>query len=318
MKRSFFLIGLSLCFTCKKDSIDDGPLKLLRKEATNYNGEQVKMEYTYDAHGRIITIKKAVNGAALTDAVTITYNDNEITLVSQPVDQGSRPNTFDKVVRLTVDASGKLLKKIGYAFRENGGFSPFKRFMYDTLTCAYDPAGYLQTTTRSFVDSSRSIGRSTYTYRVTNRDSFTTNGSNLTSKIEHLLFTKHSTNDAGATTYFTAGTTIKTKHYTYIKSYPNKADFSNITILNETQDFEGLTDYYNWMDLIEPFASGYQNIADETEVQDMERDANGNITGTYSAHFGFERTYNTDGLPSTITVLNPGNYYQNIQFFYGR
>lgn len=320
MKMLFIAIISLLLFSCKKNEApaNQGPIKLIRKEATNYNGELVKMEYVYDAQGRITTIKKAINSAPLSDAVTITYNGNEITLVSQPVDPNNRPHTFDKIVRLTVDASGKLLRKIGYAYLENGGLFPFKRFLYDTLTCEYDPAGYLLTTTRNFVDSSRSIGRSTYEYRVTNRDSLTTIGGNLTRKIEHLQFTHHTTNDSGATTYFAAGTATKSKVYSYTKSYPNKADFKNIIVLNETQDFEGLTDYYNWMDLIEPFAAGYQNIADNTEVQNVERDNSGNITDGYTTNFEFERTYTADSLLSTVDALTPGTYYIKIRYFYSR
>lgn len=125
----FFVVFL-LFFSCKKSN--ESPIKLLRTEATDYNGVLLTTEYGYDSEGRIVSIKQAENSAPPAVAFSITYHGNEITMLSYPQIDPDYYTT--KEVHLKLDAAGKLLNKTGYT--RAVGIQPYnsssKKFSYDT------------------------------------------------------------------------------------------------------------------------------------------------------------------------------------------
>lgn len=312
MKRLIMLLALLLFFACKKE--DKAGLKLLRKEVITYTGALQITEYVYDFQDRIIAIKQAENNAPLTTVVTISYNGDEALLISQP--KYDPAYNINKEVRLTLDARGKLLKKLGYS--NFAAFSsPSTRFLYDTLTCEYDVAGFLKETKKSFYDSiwqasgNTSIGRANYKGR------FTTVAGNLT-KLDRLTEYSRINVNAGATT-ISGGINESQTTFSYTKMYPNKTDFKNAAVLNETLDFYGILDYDDWAGYFEPLRdSKYANMSEKATTQSIERDLSGSITNNYSSTIEVTRTYNSDGFLSTVEMLNPGTPYSKIRYIYGR
>ncbi|MEO6837812.1 MAG: hypothetical protein ABI185_05460, partial [Ginsengibacter sp.] len=163
MKISIFLVLSLIFFSCKKSN--ESVTKLLRTESTDYNGVLLITEYAYNSDDRIISIKQPENSATPAAEYIITYNGNEITMLSYPKNDPVYITT--KEVHLTMDANGKPLKEIGYTHSIGSQTynSSSTKFSYDTLVYMYDAAGFLKETKQTSYDSSStepgstSIGR---------------------------------------------------------------------------------------------------------------------------------------------------------------
>src|SRR4051812_48069092 len=83
MRIFIVLMISSLLFSCKK-SADNSTIKLQRTEATDNTGDILHTEYDYDNSNRIVAIKQYKNSDEPVTAVTISYNGNEVVLLSHP------------------------------------------------------------------------------------------------------------------------------------------------------------------------------------------------------------------------------------------
>jgi hypothetical protein len=313
MKLSLFLFAAAVFISCKKNT--EGPLRLLRKEATTYTGVVLKTEYEYDSQNRIIAIKQAENNATLSTAVTISYSGNEAVLISHPTWDPS--SNITKEVRLTLDGSGKLLKKIGYSYMVPTSGPSSRRFIYDTLECEYDAAGFLQYCNSGLYDSTWSEPGYTSVDRSISRNTFTTSTGNLIKKDLYVLWNRVVTNSSGTTT--SGGTSESHSVFSYARLFPNKADFTNAAILNETLDFSGVMNYYGWVGYFETLlAAQYQNMPERVVNHSTDRDLTGSIIFDYTSTYANERTYNADGLLSVVDITTPGTPYTQLRYFYGR
>ena len=212
------LVALLVFFSCKKTN--DTANKLTRKEATTYTGTLLITEYVYDSQGRIVAIKQSENNAPTAVAVTVSYNGNGITLISHP--QYDPAYTITKEVHLTLDAGGKLLKKIGQSYLVSTSTASSARFKFDTLECVYDAAGFLKETKRGFYDSTWAGPGITMADRASYRDTFTTAAGNLTKLDRYTVFNRVFTNTSG--TIISGGSTENHTSFNYINLYPNKTD----------------------------------------------------------------------------------------------
>ena len=315
MRLLCFLFTSLLFFSCKKSN--ESAIKLLSKEATGYNGKVFTTEYVYDSRNRIVAIKQAENNAPTAIAVSISYNGNEVTLISYP--KYDPLYNITKEVHLMLDVNARLLKRIAYtrmASSQNNDSSA-KRFIYDTLACEYDAAGFLKETKRDLYDTSWSAPGYSGAARATFSGSFTTVGGNLTTKDDDVAFTRTITN-AGIST-LSGGSSEYHTVFDNTKSYPNKTDFNDAAVLNESLDYYGELDYYGWMGYFEPLMDGhYKNMPEKTVIHHVDKDLSGIVYFDYTSTYEVARTYNPEGLLSAVDILTPGTPYTKLRYFYGR
>jgi len=303
MKISIFLAASLLFFSCNKSN--EVAIKLLRTEATDYNGVLLATEYVYNPEGRIIAIKQAENSATPAVAFNITYNGNEIAMLSNP--KIDPVYNTSKEVHLTLDAKSNVLKAIGYTY--SVGSYPYnsstKKFNYDTLVYMYDAAGFLKETKQNFYDSSWTEHDNTNVGKGNTTISYTTVGGNVTAKDEYSVYTRIIIN--GGNTNLTGGTSEHHFNYKYTKAYPNKTDFKNATVLNELRDYHELL-----------LDEKYQNMPEQVVIQSLEKDINGTVYFNYTSTGDVERIYNDNGLLSGADVLTPTTQYRKVRYFYNR
>ena len=184
MRILIMLFISALLFSCKK-SADKSTIKLLRTEATDNYDSVLHTEYNYDNSNRIVAIKQYKNSNEPVTAVTISYNGNEVVLLSHPDIEPAYDETTE--VHLSLDENRKLLKRIEYTYEVEKVFStkPSEIFRYDTLLCEYDAAGLLKSTTESRYDSIYVNATQNNVSRLTSAASYTNDGNNLISIDEH-------------------------------------------------------------------------------------------------------------------------------------
>jgi hypothetical protein len=297
------LISLFL-FSCKK-SADDSTIKLLRTEATDNYDSVLHTEYNYDNNNRIIAIKQFKNNDEPVVAVTITYNGNEVVLISHPDIEPAYDETTE--VHLSLDENGKLLKRIEYTYEVEKVFSakPSEIFRYDTLLCEYDAAGLLRTTNESRYDSIYVDATHNSFSHLTSEANYTNDGNNLTVIDEHANYPGMiradgvTTNSGGSSDYHNV--------FSYSKSFPNHTDFKNAAVLNEYKL------YYE-----PPFNSNYKNMPDQITRSSTDKDLNGAVIFSNTTTINIERTYNDAALLSAINITSFNTPYKLINYFYGR
>jgi len=313
MKLLLFPFAAVFFITCKKST--EGRLTLVRKEAVTNSGVLLKTEYEYDSQGRITSIKQAENNAALTTAVTISYSGNEAVLISHPAWDPSYNIT--KEVSLTMDGHGKLLKKTGYSYMVAVSGASSKRFIYDTLVCEYDAAGFIQYCKSGLYDSTWSEPGYTSADRAISRDTFITANGNLEKKDRYVAWNRVVINAGG--TLLNGGTSEYHSVFSYTSRFPNNTDFTNAAVLNETLDFSGGMSYYGWAGYFETLLEAqYQYMPEKVVNHSIERDLNGAVSFDYISTYTNERTYNADGLLSVVDITTPGTPYTQIRYFYER
>jgi hypothetical protein len=301
MKLSICLIVSLTLFSCKKSGNTD--LRLSRTEAANYFGYILHTEYSYDDKGRIINIKEHENNAPPVVMVSITYNGNEATLLSFPKNEPLINKT--KEVRLLLDGSGKMLRKIGYIYglSTNPAILPIETFTYDTLVCTYDAAGFLKETKSSLYDSARGDQDYSRAGRLTSMASFTTQAGNVTNSDEQATYT--TTTRQGGVTTISGGSSEYHYVFNYSRSFPNQTDFKNTAVLNEYRF------YY------EPFLDiNYKHLPDRVTINSTDRDLNGVVNFTINSIIEMERAYNAKGLLSSVNIPSNNTQYRKINYFY--
>ena len=297
------LISL-LFYSCQKSG-NSASTRLSRTEYTSYNGDVLYNEYGYDGMGRITSITQHINTAQPTVAVTIQYNGNNATLISHPDNEPTLDQT--RQVLLSLDAGGKLLKRIGYTHGVSNAVTPqpSELFSYDTLTCEYDAAGLLKKKTYSRYDSSWVNPTYTLSTLLNSTASFTSTGGNLISSDEYVVYPRTTRKDGIVTV--AGGSSEYHNIFDYSKSYPNRMDFKNAAVLNEFRyDYEPMLN------------SNYKNMHNQMVTNNTDRDINGTIVYTANTTIDAERTYNTDGLLSTDHILSANTQYTTLKYFYGK
>jgi hypothetical protein len=305
MKIVIFLFACLLFLSCKKT--DESVVKLLRSEAAGYPGILQVTKYIYDANNRIIAIQQLPNNASVVDTFTFTYNGNEIIMRNNPKGDPFYKKTNE--VHLTVNANGKLVKRIGFTF--SVGASPNdsarKEFVYDTLVNTFDAAGYLKETKQTIFDSVSAAPGSSAVSLVNTAYSYTTLAGNITAEDRYTSYTVVSF--IAGNTVHSSGTFESYAVFNYSKMYPNKTDFRNTAALNELEDYSSRT-------LLD---EQYKNMPDQIVTHTIERNGSGTITFEYTGTENVERIYNNDnGWLSDVNVLTATTQYPKIRYFYGR
>ena len=293
-----------LFFSCKKSG-NSASTQLLRTEYTSYTGDILHNEYGYDMMGRITSITQYLNTAPPAVTVAIQYSGNEVTLISHPENEPTMNQT--KEVTLTLDADGKLLKRIGYTH----GVSivttpePSEYFSYDSLVCEYDAAGLLKKKTYSGYDSNWVNPTYTYSTRLNSTASFTSADGNLVSSDEYVTYPRTTRNNGVVTV--AGGSSEYHKVFDYSKSFPNRMDFKNAAVLNEFRyDYEPLLN------------SNYKNMHNQMVTNNTDKDINGTVVFTITTTVDAERSYNSDGLLAADHITPGHTQYVEINYFYGK
>ena len=303
--RIFFLIfTLLFFFSCKKSG-DSVSARLIRTESTDYNGDVFYTEYGYDNQGRITTITEHKNNEQPAVPVTISYQGNEAVLLSFPEADPLYNQTTE--VHLALDASGRMLKRIEYTYYviKTSTLQLPEKFRYDTLLCEYDASGLLKKTTESRYDSSWTDPTTYSVTRLSYTSSYTTDAGNLTGSDEYAVYPVISTK-TGVTTV-SGGSSEYHNVFRYMKSFPNKTDFKNAAVLNEYALY-----YEPWLNI------SHQNMPDQVIKSTVDKDINGAVIFSFTSTIDIERSYNTDGLLSSVHVLSHNTPYPEINYFYGR
>jgi hypothetical protein len=304
MRILIVLMISSLLFSCKK-STDNSTIKLQRTEATDNTGDILHTEYDYDNSNRIVAIKQYKNSDEPVTAVTISYNGNEVVLLSHPDIETAYDETTE--VHLSLDGNARLLKRIEYTYEVEKVFSskPSEIFRYDTLLCEYDAAGLLKNTTSSRYDSTFVDATHNNVSRLTSTATYTNDGNNLTSINEHADYPGVIRTD-GITTA-SGGSSDYHNAFSYTKSFPNHADFKNTAVLNEYKL------YYE-----PPFNSSYANMPDQIIRSSIDKDIHGTIIFSGSTIINIDRTYNDEELLTTVNIPSLNTPYKLINYFYER
>ncbi len=291
-------------FSCKK-SADVGELKLLRTEATDYNGKLLATEYEYDNMNRVVTIKQSEDNAATEVAVLISYNGNEAILTSFPKNEPAYNQT--KKVLLMFDPNRRTLKKIAYThgIPINAAAQTPQIFVYDTLLYSYNPDGLLKEVKRTLYDSSWQNQANNYSRKLNSTITYTIQANNATASDEYSIY--NSTLRQGGVTTFSGGSSEYHNVFSYTKSYPNQMDFKNAALLNE------FLDYYELVLDVQ-----YKNMPDRVVRNSLDKDMNGATIFTGSTIVEIERSYNDDGLLSSVNIPTATTQFRKIKYFYGR
>ncbi len=296
----FFVIFVS----CNKSN-DSAAARILRTESTDYNGNVLYTEYGYDNDGRIVSITNHENNDQPVVAVTITYSAGDVVLLSNPDTDPVYNQTTE--VHLTLDANGRMLKRVEYthAVAKTPVVQPAEKFSYDTLQCEYDLTGLLNKTTESRYDSTRVEPTFYTTGTLTATTNYTTDAGNLTSSDEYAVYPRFS-NQGGIMTA-SGGSSEYHNEFRFTKSFPNKTDFKNVAVLNEyALYYEPLLNIKN------------KNMPDQVIRSSVDKDLNGSVIFTGTTTIDIERTYNADGLLSSVNILSHNTPYTTINYFYGK
>jgi hypothetical protein len=303
MKKLTWILVLLLFFSCKKDNDARDP-RLLRIEATEYTGNIVITGFQYDNQGRITSITRRKNNEPEVVVVTVAYSGNEAILQSSPDWDPSYNQTTE--VRLTLDASGKVQKRIEYTHRVAKLQNPSQEYRYDTSINQYDAKGLLEKTTRSRRDSVWVQANYTIKRQFNFIVNYTNSDGNLLSRDEFVTY-PYTTNQGGVIT-ISGGSSEYHNVYHYTKAFPNKTDFKNAFVLNE----------YPFFNEDPPLNARYKKMPDQVTINNMDRDINGNVIFIANGNINLDRSYDTKGFLSTITIPPGSTQDTKINFFYGR
>lgn len=284
---SVVIISL-LLFSCKK-SADNLTIKLLRTEATDNSNNVLHTEYDYDNSNHIVIIKQYKNSDEPVTAVTITYNGNEVILLSHPDVESAYDETTE--VHLSPDENGNVLKRIEYThgIAKSSSSQPSETFRYDTLLYEYDAAGLLKNTTGGRYDSIYIHATHSNTTRFISSASYTNDGNNPTALDEYVVY-PITTRDNGVIIN-SGGSSENHNVFSYAKSFPNHAGFKNAAVLNEYKLYYEL-----------PLNSNCKNMPDQVTRSSTDKDLNGTIIFFGTAIINIERAYNDKELLSAVNI----------------
>jgi len=303
MKRLTWVLALLVFHSCKKSN-DPNDLRLQRMEATDYMGNILYTEYRYDGQGRITSIIEKRNNEQSVVAVTISYNGNEVALQSAPDLDPLLTQTTE--VRLTLDATGKLMKRIEFTYKVSKFSQPnqYGEFRYDTLLYEYDATGLLKKTTGSRRDSLLAPPDYKQIRQFSSTTGYTNNGGSLLARDEYVTYPYRTTQ--GGVTTISGGSSEYHQTFQYTKAFQNQTDFKNAVVLNEYQP------YYE-----PPLNSNYKTMPDQVIINNLDRDMNGTVIFTSNGTIGMNRIYDEKGFLSSVII--PPGHTQNIQtnYFYG-
>ncbi|PWU02577.1 MAG: hypothetical protein C5B52_04965 [Bacteroidetes bacterium] len=304
MKTLVFIVIVLSFISCNKNA-ENLSGRLVKMESTDYTGQVLTTDYKYDSQKRIIEIRQYLNNFDSAYVVTINYNGNEITLLSNPNTEPLYDQSEE--VRLTVDESGKLLRRIEFIHGISKSYpgQPPETFRYDTLIYEYDVAGLLKSTSESMYDSIFVNANFTSSTRLSSNVSYTNSGGNLISTDEYVVYPRITRQGSNVDT--SGGSSEYHNTFSYSKGFPNLADFRNAVILNEFKL------YYE-----SPFNSNYKNMPDQVVRNSTDRDSRGAIIFTGSSTIDMDRAYGSDGLLTSVNIPSHNTPYNNIQFIYGK
>jgi hypothetical protein len=207
---------------------------------------------------------------------------------------------------LTLDATGKLLKRIEYTHRvpDFPGL-PSQEFRYDTVVYEYDAGGLLVKSTGSRRDSIWVQQDYTVIRQFASTVTYTNNAGNVIARDEYVTYPYRTTQ--GGVTTISGGSSEYHQVFHYSKAFPNQTDFKNAAVLNEYKQ------YYD-----PGLNSNYKNMPDRVVINNIDRDINGTIIFNGNGAVDIDRTYNDRGFLSSVNILSANTHFRKINFFYGR
>lgn len=312
MKVALIIIVSLWLISCKKDAA--GPSRrLYRIESTPNAGYVFVTEFEYDAEGRIVVVKRAMNNDPLQKTMTITYDGNEVILTFTPFTDSL--STLYREIHLTLDNSGKLLKRI---YRGNSVFlQPSSRYQAsgDTMNFVYDGSGFLKTVTVRRFDSSWYAPANGSSNRRTFTNQYTTVDGKLTN-VDQLGFETRIVTNNNVTIFNDTRTLEYHANFGYTKLYPNKYDCTNAAILNQEIGADGGSQYY-FLIADDPLVDAqYKYMPDITQIRGKETEGNGNVAINFNGIVEVIRTYNADGMLATTETISPNPATKIVRYFY--
>jgi len=264
----------------------------------------VNTEYQYDNQGRITGITRKKNDEPPVSIVSVAYTGNEVVLVSFPNYDPSYNQTSE--VRLTLDASGRIQKRIQSIHISSKSPGVSEEYRYDTTIYEYDATGLLKKTTQNRRDSLWIQTNYTVKRQFNSIANYTNSGGNLISKDEYVTY-PYSTTQNGVTTV-SGGSSEYHTVFNYTKGFSNQTDFRNAPVLKE----------YPLFSYDPPLNPNYKNMPDQFVVKNTDRDINGNIIFNITGTINVARNYDTKGFLSTITIPPGSSQDTRINFYYGK
>ena len=303
--RLSFLIFVLLFFSACKKSTDSIAARLSRTESTDYDANVLHTKYKYDNNGRIISITNYQNADQPVVAVTINYSGSEAVLLSFPETDPAYDQTTE--IHLTLDENGRTLKRVEYshALAKMPSVQPTEKFRYDTLLSEYDAGGFVKKTKQSRFDSTWVDSAFTSVTRLTSTVNYTLNSGNITASDEYAVYPVITRR--GSMITVSGGSSEYHNEFRYTKSFLNKTDFTNASILNEKRLFYEL-----------PLNISYKNMPDQVIMNSVDKDINGAVIFSGNSTIDIERTYNADRSLSSVNILSHNTPYTKINYFYER
>ena len=302
-RAALLLFLLLLVFACERMD-DPQARRLVRTEALSYTGYVLRTEYGYDMQGRMNSITQYMDDEAAHNAITISYEGNQAILFSNTHWDPSY-NSTSRVV-LTLSERGTPQKRIEYIHSIDAlgdGVQPPEKFFYDTMHYEYDGMGFLAKTKRSIYDSSYVSQTQNSVRRWNSNATYTTESGNLTAVDEYIVYHLIQKKD-GTINNITGGSSERHDSFIYTEAYPNKTDFSNAAILNESrQHFEPI------------LSKSYKNMPNQVISRTTDRDLDDVVFFNIESTREMERTYNEEGLLSSVKIPERTQFREVIYYY---
>jgi len=297
MRKTHLVFLCCILFACAKSSVEPTEIRLQRIVVTNTgNTDTTITSIEYDTQGRVISLSDKINGGALTNQFNISYVNGEIIIKAFP--QNELKGVQE--TRYAVNSNGLPVKRIAYQYLDFNDVGTNQKIKYyDTTVFEYSAGGLLLKTTRNLIDTLVYIPAGMPTENTVEAHTITgiyTSDNNL---MKSYLLTDlySSTKRVGANIYTTKFSHEFTTIFEYLKNYSNQFDYSNTVVMNECFFIFNGTDYFN---------KNYKSLPDKIIGTSIAKDANGNITSTYSYPIQIELV-NKNGFLSELKRTENGN-----------
>jgi hypothetical protein len=226
-----WLFCIVLATSCKKDNpagIDE--IRLTEARTTDSSGNVASIKFQYDNQGRIKSYAYAYNHHTDKEA-TISYSDNEITIVYKP--RTDFTLSFNSSVWYSLNDDQMPLQRIQcdsayVADPTIGQISIWK----DTARYKYNAAGLLTNITGTKYDSTWFRQNQDFITGKTNYSSNYTNTQNLLTQLSITASSTFRDMDQGQERN-SSGSGMEKYSFGYTQQYSNKVDFSNAVLLAE-------------------------------------------------------------------------------------
>lgn len=297
MRKTHLVFLFCILFACTKSSVELTETRLQHIVVTNTgNADTTITSIEYDIQGRVISLSDKINGGVPTNQFNISYVNNEI--IIKPFAHNELKEVVE--IRYAVNSNGLPAKRIVYQYLDFNGVGTNQKIKYyDTTVFEYNAGGLILKTTRNMIDSVVFIPQGMPTENIVESHTITGVYNNDNNLMKGYLHTDlySSTRWVGTNIYTTKFSQEFATTFEYLKNYSNQFDYSNTVVMNDCFFIFNGTDFFN---------KNYKSLPDKIIGTLTAKDANGNITSTYSYPIQIELV-NKNGFLSELKRTENGN-----------